>query len=141
MNQLNVVIRQDKTNFHLVFAQPIIGVHGLKIELLSSNAVVNLTNSIALDCNESRTGHIFNTGSLFGIPTNIIWVQPFPIPTFNNQLKSTKFNFTTRNFKELHLDLKPNNITFGVGGYLEWKITFYCIETFDNSASNDAMIF
>lgn len=125
MNKVDVILTQTVVRDVFLFPSKLVDVCGIKFTLVSSNAVVNPDPIIVLECPEIRNFG-FNSGYLADIPTNVAWVQPFAIPSVDNQLKSTKFNFSNREFKEIHLNLKPNNVSFGPGGYLIWKITFYC---------------
>jgi hypothetical protein len=125
MNKVDVIFTQTIARDVFLFPTKLVDVCGIKFTLVTSNNVVNANPVLLLDCPEIRNfGN--NSGYLADVPTDVAWIQPFPIPTVDNQLKSTKFNFSTREFKEIHLNLKPNNVSFGPGGYLIWRITFYC---------------
>jgi hypothetical protein len=125
MNKVDVIFTQTIARDVFLFPTKLVDVCGIKFTLVTSNNVVNANPVLLLDCPEIRNfGN--NSGYLADVPTDVAWIQPFPIPTVDNQLKSTTFHFSTREFKEIHLNLKPNNVSFGPGGYLIWKITFYC---------------
>lgn len=124
MNKVVVLYTQLEPRAHFVFPNLLHDVRCCIFELVASSGVACPSPTISLECSDVRNYGI-NTGYIGDLPSTLVWTQPFPIPTFEQQLKSTKFNFSTRDFKELHMDLKPNTVTFGVGAYMVWKITFY----------------
>lgn len=124
MNKVILHYTQTDTRAHFIFPSLLKDVRGCKFELITHDSVSCTDPTISLECPEVRNFGI-NTGYIGNTPSTLVWTQPYFIPPFDQQLKSTKFNFSPRDFKELHLDLKSNTVTLPPGSYMVWKITFY----------------
>jgi hypothetical protein len=111
-----------------VFPRTLENVIGIKFELLSSSGITSATTVLGLTCDELSkknitTSFFLNNYYLLG------WAKSYPVPaSYADSVKNEPHQFPIPTMLEtlsLGLITDGSSLTFGVGAYLNWQITFY----------------
>lgn len=132
MNEYNkpsstILVSQTSQTYRFTFPTIYPRCIGFRVTNLNLNDLTSTGRLLWLTCNQAvqPTDQLSRLST--GVPSTVVWNQPYPLPTHTNQLESREFWFEQpRYFDYLDFQLQSDGVlTFGGTFYADWEVILY----------------